>query len=368
MSELKIEVCKILEINPHPNADRLVIAKIKGWDVIIKKDIMNMGDLVAFIPPDSILTKTLQEFLGITNYCAELPKSNPLHELGSRRVKATRLRGVASYGTVMTIKDVEKYFELEFNGDISDRLVEGSDLSAVLNIRKYEPPVRATAGDAEVESPMFHKYIEIENWRNYPNVFKDGDQVVITQKIHGSNCRIGYCLDTKDGQWKIMAGSHKVRRKEGLYWTPLEMYPQLVDMIMDIYSRNSQQPVVVFGEIFGDGIQDITYGLTNGKKDFRIFDISVGGKYMSWPFMNGNCSIYKIPTVPLLYIGPYSEDVVKQNTDGEAFAFTTNAKFKGREGCVIKSYLEEEDPYFGRKILKSVSVDYLDRANAQDNE
>lgn len=368
MSTMIVEVCKILEINPHPNADKLEIARIKGWDVIIKKEIFKVGDLVAFIPPDSIITKPLQEFLGITNYCAELPKNNPLNPLGHRRVKATRLRGVASYGTVMTMKDVEGYFELYYNGDISDKLVEGSDLSAILNISKYEPPIRATCGDAEPDSPMFHKYTEIENWRNYPNIFQDGDQVVITEKIHGSNCRIGYCLDTNDGEWKMMAGSHKVRRKDGLYWEPLKKYPQLADMIMDIYDKNDRKPVVVFGEIYGDGVQDMSYGLTNGVKDFRIFDISVGGEYLSWPFMNGYCKSFNIPTVPTLYIGPYSEEVVREHTDGQAFDIKPDAKFKGREGCVIKGYIEKSDTYFGRYILKSVSADYLDRKGGVDLE
>lgn len=362
MSTLKIEVRPILEINPHPNADLLEVAKIGGWDVIIKKETFKVGDLILFIPPDSILPKNLHEYLGITNYCAELPKSSQDAIEGKRRVKAARLRGVASYGTIMKEEDVYHFVTYYFT------FKEGCDFAEALGITKYEPPIRATAGDAERDSPMFHKYTEIENWRNYPDLFKDGDQVVISQKIHGSNLRIGYCLDTVDGQWKIMAGSHKVRRKAGLYWEPLTMYPQLESMIMDIYDRHNNQPVVVFGELYGSGIQDIQYGLENGQKDFRVFDISVGGTYLDWPFMNNWCKQYEIPTVPILYVGPYSKETVLENTDGEAFAFSENAKFKGREGCVIKSYVEKTDPYLERFILKSISSDYLSRKGGIDLE
>ena len=340
MSELIVEVVPVLEVKNHPNADRLDLIRVKGWEVIVKRDQFTVGNLVVFIPPDAIITKPLQEFLNITNYCAELPKSNPLNALGHRRVKAARLRGIPSYGVIMTLDDVVKYFGLYNNGDISDRLVEGSDLSALLNITKYEPPIRSTAGDVERDSPQFHTYTDIENWRNHPEWFSEEDQVVITQKIHGTNCRLGYCLDTQDGEWKYMAGSHKTRRKDGLYWEPYFMYPQLRTMIEDLYYKYDKVPIIVFGEIFGSSIQDITYGMTNGQKDFMVFDISVGGTYVSWPFMIGMCKNHEIPTVPILWVGPYSVDKVKELTDGPAFKCAEDAKFKGREGVVIKPYIE----------------------------
>jgi RNA ligase (TIGR02306 family) len=366
MSNLKIQVQRILEITEHPNADKLSIAKISGWTTIVRRDQFKVDDLVVFIPPDSILCSTLHEFLNITNYCAELPKSNPLNPLGHRRVRAARLRGVPSYGTTITLEDATKYFNTYYNGDISDRLVEGSDLSTVLNITKYEPPIRSTAGDQERDSPQFHKYWDIENWRNYPDMFTD-EQVVITEKIHGSNCRVGYCLDTIDGEWKFMAGSHKTRRKDGLYWEPTNLYLKLRDMIKTIHDDYDHKPVVVFGEIFGCGIQDMQYGLSN-KKDFRVFDISIGGEYLDWPFMIGRCKRWDIPTVPVLYVGPYSAKIVEELTNGPAFQVGDTAKFKGREGIVIKSIPEKVDPYRGRYILKSVSDLYLARKDAEDNE
>jgi len=367
MSELKVEICKISEVKNHPNADRLDVIRIKGWDTITKRDQFKVDDSVIFIPPDAILCSTLHEFLKITNYCAELPKSHPLNPLGHRRVKAARLRGIPSYGVVLSLEDADRYFSQYYNSVIELIPENNKSIQDALNITKYEPPIRSTAGDVERDSPQFHKYTEIENWRNNPDWFKDGDQVVISEKIHGSNCRLGYCLDTQDGEWKYMAGSHKTRRKDGLYWEPYFIYPKLQVMIEELYYKNDKKPIIVFGEIFGDGVQDLHYGLNN-KKDFRVFDISIGGEYISWPFMNGICKMYDIPTVPILWVGPYSVETVKEMTDGPAFQVGDNQKFKGREGCVIKSYIEKVDPYNGRFILKSVSADYLDRKGAIDNE
>lgn len=55
MSSLIVEVCEIKEVIPHPNADRLDIATVKGWNCIVQKDSYRVGNWCVFFPPDSIL-------------------------------------------------------------------------------------------------------------------------------------------------------------------------------------------------------------------------------------------------------------------------------------------------------------------------
>lgn len=43
-----------IEIESHPNADRLALAVIGGYRSIIVKDSMKPGDLAAYIPEGSI--------------------------------------------------------------------------------------------------------------------------------------------------------------------------------------------------------------------------------------------------------------------------------------------------------------------------
>ena len=45
MSTLVIKIQKITEINEHPNADRLEIATIGGWQSVVKKDSFRDRDL-----------------------------------------------------------------------------------------------------------------------------------------------------------------------------------------------------------------------------------------------------------------------------------------------------------------------------------
>ena len=49
MSTLKCEVCKIENILPHGNADRLEIALVKGWQCITLKEKYKTGDEIVYI-------------------------------------------------------------------------------------------------------------------------------------------------------------------------------------------------------------------------------------------------------------------------------------------------------------------------------
>ena len=78
----------------------------------------------------------------------------------------------------------------------------GTDVREHYGIGKYRPPVKFHAGDSEAAHPLFHRYTDIENLRNFPEVFADGEEVVVTEKIHGTNSRIGYV------EGSLLAGSH----------------------------------------------------------------------------------------------------------------------------------------------------------------
>ena len=45
----------IKELFPHPNADRLELAKILGWQAIVEKGKHQPGDRVVFVVIDTIL-------------------------------------------------------------------------------------------------------------------------------------------------------------------------------------------------------------------------------------------------------------------------------------------------------------------------
>jgi len=244
----------------------------------------------------------------------------------------------------------------------------GTDITNKYCGKKYEPPVRLDAGDAERESFNFPRYTNIENIQRYPYLIEEGTEVVITEKIHGTNVRMGFILDdTPEGQvWKYAAGSHGVRRKadSGLYWKLMDH--NVMTALVCLHDKYGKVNVVIYGEIFGNKIQDLDYGCST--PELRMFDISIDGKYMDYEDMLSVSWAWGIPTVPELYRGPFSIETVEEHTYGKSTFQGIKSKFKGREGCVIKPVIETADYLRNRVILKSVSADYRNRKGARDEE
>ncbi len=334
MSTLIVEVCKINDISKHGNADAMEIASVKGWDCCVKKGQFKIGDLCVYFPPDSILPVELSDKLGVTKY------------LSNGRVRVANLRGFKSYGLIMPLEE-----------DIP----LGTDVTEKYGITKYEPPVEATQGDADREFQLFHKYYDMENIRNFPDLLIESDEVYITEKIHGQNARIGYVFTPDGMRW--CAGSHSVNRKEftpegkrSRYW---ELITDNIRSLVEYIGGNHS--VVIFGELFGSGIQDMTYGYQNGKTSFRVFDMTINGQYVSYNVKEQLLINHGISTVPLLYKGPFKMDVVKELTDGKSYVDNTTI----REGVVINTIVEQQRStptrHFSRCMLKSISFDYLNR-------
>jgi RNA ligase (TIGR02306 family) len=350
MSSLIVEVCEIAKILPHPNGDNLEIAIVKGWQCIIKKGSFRAGDRCIYFPLDSILPRTLSDRLGVTKYLKALRHDYPDGATLGGRVGAARLRGVVSYGLLMACED--------------PGWSVGTDVAAHHGVRKWEPPPILGSEERAPDHPLFHRYTDIENWKNFPTAFRDGEEVVLTEKLHGCNSRVGRVPAVEGPQW--MAGSHGQRRKPpaegelpGLYWTPL------TDSVKALLSapRFAGRAVILFGEIYGQGVQDLHYGLKYGSKDYRAFDLAVDGVYLDHDEFQGICAEFGVATVPLLYRGPYTAEVVQQHTSG----LTALGVPQIREGVVFRPVKERfSEELSGRLILKSISDDYVLRKDGTE--
>ena len=394
VSELKVSVKKIVDVKHHPNADRLDCAKVDGWEVIVPRNNFANDDLVVFIPPDAILNQNLHEFLGVTKYCADLPKIDRERPT-SKRVKATRLRGERSYGVIVSLATLYDYLNKhrsEIFSQITDEcgpwgyptlnqfiksIKEEQDFTEHLDITKFEPIEKCQDGDREKQNPFFHKYTSIEKWQNYTNILEEDEQVVVLSKIHGQNIRVGYLDTPQYSGW--VAGSHRIQRKEkdahdrdSKFWLPLKDN-NLKKLITAIKEGPDNDNIIVFAELYGDGIQDMTYDCQPGEIKYRVFDISVNREYKNWQYVQNMCCLFDVPLVPIIYLGPYSSSLINAYTDGPCLVCHPDkirSKFKGREGIVIKPTTERKSkdlPEDGRVILKSVSVDYLNRKGGTDN-
>jgi len=340
MSSIKVEVTRITEVRAHPNADALELATVGGWQMCVKKGAYRDGDPVVYFEQGTVLPRAMAEYLGVANYLAEKTDINSERVLVVHRI---RLRGEPSFGLVITPKP---------------GMEVGQEVSAVYGAEKFYPPVRLRVEDAEPDHPQFPAYTDIENLRSYPRVLAEGEEVVATEKIHGTNCRVGFVREA--GVCELMAGSRALRRKRPehdsllpshTYWFPHSL-PGVAHLFAALQAAGHCQ-AVLYGEVYGQGIQAFNYGLRTA--GFRAFDLQIDGSYVDYATFIALCEEHGIDQVPLVYRGPYALATIRSLSEGPSLVGGTH----GREGVVVKPAVERTDPAIGRVILKYVSDTYL---------
>jgi RNA ligase (TIGR02306 family) len=352
-SSLIVNVCEVKKVYPHKNADRLELAEIKGWQTVIGKGQYKVGDIVIFIPPDTLVPEELADELGIRNYLGGKDKT---------RVKTVRLRGEMSFGLTIDIPE-GKDWEVGYN------------CADDLGITKYFPPLRATCGDSAPEDAFFTKYTDIENIRNFPDVIKEGERVIATEKIDGTNCRTGISFSiledgTETYEWK--AGSHKLKRKrpeDGVLKDHIYWYPYTLDSVRNMIETIHNAPefkakeITLYGEVYGKtrgGHKSLHYGRV-GSLNFVAFDMKWDGVYVSWDIFETLCLEYGVPTVPIVAEFDFSLEQAKALSTGHSLLAEDNGMEEPhmREGIVIKPINERRDPTVGRVVVKFINDDYI---------
>ncbi len=327
-SSLIVPVATISQVAPHPNADSLDIAQVLGWQVVIKRGSFTEGDKVVYFAPDTVLPRELSDSWGVTQY------------LSKQRIQSTRLRGEPSFGLVMPCDNPEWNV--------------GQNVADFYGATKYEPPTREQQRgqgkyianpDATPRNPLFPEYTHIENLRHFPDIFADGELVVVSEKLHGTNSRIGMV----NGEW--LAGSHRIQRGQGdaLYWSPRKHAEKLVEAL----GKHHKQ-VILYGEILGSDVQSLDYGF-KGHEGYRAFDLMIDGRYVDYFTFEMYCWHYEVPLVPVLFYGRFGFEDIRYFSKGP----TMLASGHLREGVVVKPWIERSDPRVGRVILKYVSDDFL---------
>lgn len=372
MSNFSVPVTKILSIDPIPGADAIELATVFGFQSVVKKGQFGVGDLVVYIPEAAIVPDWLLKQLGLEGKLAGSNKN---------RVKAIKLRGCVSQGILYPVERTGS--DLMVVGDNSEgcdnhaMVNEGTDVAEFLGIKKYEPPIPTSLG-GEVTNIFGHtvKY-DIENIQRYPDVLEIGEEIIITEKLHGTFCCLAYDptlnhaeligVETGGSIFAYSKGlgaqglvfKNNEKNKNNVYHKTLVKYQEnLIDLHQHM-GLDYTTPLFVMGEVFGQGVQDLTYGIVT--PEFRVFDLYVGkpgsGGFVNWLQIQNNVRDAGFQTVPELFIGKLESDVIQTLRDGKDTISGTHI----REGVVIKPAVERNHLTLGRVILKSVSPDYLTR-------
>ena len=363
MSEFRVPVTKITDFLAIPNADKIELAKVFDFNVVVRKGQYKVGDTVIYAPIDSILPNELE-------YKIFGPDSKV--KLNKGRIRQIRLRGAVSQGMLIDPSDTSL-----------KNLTEGDDVSEKLGIIKYEPEAPSYQSNLPrvrkernkfYENPYFHQYGGLVNIKFYPEMFPEGSDVVYQEKLHGSNFRCGFLPQTPKGIWqKILKyfnkfpeqqfcfGSNTVQRqhsskKNTSTYYGEDIYAQMVKKynLENILPANT----ILYGEVYGPGIQkNYDYGLT--ELEIVVFDIKVladdkkSNQWLNVDQVKEFCKQRGLPIVPELYRGPHSKELLQQHSKGASKIGTQPI----REGVVIRDP-KETTCYAGKKMFKLLNEDY----------
>lgn len=358
----KVPLTKVLAVTDHPNADRLSLVTVYGFQVIMGKGLLKVGDSVIYIPIDSILPAEVEAKIFGQDSKIRLEKS---------RVRQIKIRGLASQGLLATPQ------QLDLN---SKALKQEQDLSELLGITKYEPPVKTVqlkSGDTKIkkrsEHPDFKTYNGLTNIKWIPTIF-EGKEIVVQEKLHGTNARCGllpYRADTLlkkikkflglTPDFEFVYGSNQVDITSSTSYKGFYNDDIYGKVFQKINARLKLEPnEIIFGEIIGPGIQKgYDYGLN--EHTFVLFDVMKDGKYLDPDAVADYAAERGFKMVPVLFKGLYSPAVALLTSGPSVFCPLEPV----REGIVLKLRYGY-DNMGSKTAAKWINEDYLANKNNTD--
>ncbi|MFJ3643171.1 RNA ligase (ATP) [Streptomyces sp. NPDC090108] len=355
MSTLRV-TAEVLTVHDHPNADALELAQVGLYRAVVAKGVYRTGDTAVYIPEQSVLPGALIEELGLTGRLAGGD---------GNRVRAVRLRGELSQGLVCRPDALAGV-------DLARAAAEGTDFAELLGITKWVPPVPPTMSGEVERAPELLPWTDIENIQRYPDIFVPGEPVVLTEKLHGSACLLTY---TADGDRVRVSskgfGARSLALREdprNLYWRAVRAHG-VAEAAARLCERLGARRVGIFGEVYGAGVQDLTYG-ADGRRatlGYAAFDVAAElDGTVRW-LDAAELLAGELPLAPVLFSGPY--DIARVTECASGRETVSGRELHLREGVVIRPAVERYSAVTGgRAIAKAVSPAYLTRKGGTEYE
>ncbi|CAF0892064.1 unnamed protein product [Didymodactylos carnosus] len=229
---------RITQVSTHPDADRLDLVHVLGYQCITPKDKYNINDLVVYIQPDSVLPldeEWSQEYLKYARI----------------RVKAIKIRGEWSEGIILSLDLIRAVVQNNGCGvQVTEK--EGEDLAELLHIHHYEPVIPQGL-NAIGHLPFGIPETNEERWENLINDLPFNQLVDVTLKIDGQSCTIYYNYRTK--QFGVCGRNFEYDLTKTNNFTQIVKKQNLADRLR-VYCEKKQISLALRGELFGSGIQN----------------------------------------------------------------------------------------------------------------
>jgi len=292
----------ISEIKPHPNADKLDLAKVLGYTCIVEKGKYKAGDAIVLIQPDTVLP--------------DKPWAEMFKKRGNR-TKALKLRGIWSFGIVMSPYDVlDTFFFADQFGNFKDNI--GKEVSDLIGVTKYEVPMPQTL---DAKCPLMYglNKTDEERYQNLTDVLPFGETIDVTLKVDGQSGTF-YCRkDPETNEWQtgVCSRSLELKKECSNNYTRAEAKYNILEKLQ-AYCKANNISLALRGEVHGSGIQH--HGVNPHSKlplsfaAYSIFNLDTleyenkGSKH----YYRNVCSIIGVPEVDLLETATLTPELIKE--------------------------------------------------------
>lgn len=311
-------VRRIDELNPIEGADKIEVATVGGWKVVCQKGLYNVGDLAVYCEIDSFIPTAIAPFLTKEGH---YPKT--YEGVEGERLRTVKLRGQISQGLLLPF-DVLRNAVVPLGAD--------DDVSELLGIVKYEPPVSAQlAGVAKGNFPSQIPKTDQERCQNLKREIAAavGNSFEVTEKLDGSSMTV-YLLD---GEFGVCSRNLNLKESEGnTFWR----VARELDLENKMHAMGDN--LAIQGELIGEGIQKNPYNIKG--QEFHVYDIyDVNkGDYLGPNQVQGFCYLASLKHVPVIDAACIlsETDTVDRLLELAEGKSILNSKTE-REGLVFKS-------------------------------
>lgn len=246
----------VRELVPIEGADKIELAKVDGWQCVVKKGQFQVGETALYFEIDSMILATDQRF-------AFLSRGKMVERY---RIKSMKLRGALSQGLLIPISDLTNEERL--------RIYDGETPTEVLSVTKYEPVIPMGGKQKGTFPTHLVPKTDQERIQNMVSALegRNSHEFEITEKLDGTSCTffariveglaLGSQLQTGvcSRNWEMQILDENIYAKQ---FNKLGIHDKLRQL--------GGRQLAIQGEIIGPSIQSNKYKLE--EQTFFVFDI-----------------------------------------------------------------------------------------------
>jgi RNA ligase (TIGR02306 family) len=313
---------EITDIRPIEGADMIELASVGGWNVVVAKNVGHkIGDKVVYCEIDSFLPiKEEFEFLRKSSY-------KKMGDQEGFRLKTIKLRGQVSQGLILPIS-VVPIVQFATGHD----LPEGLDVTEMLGIVKYEPPIPAElSGKVKGGFPSFLHKTDEERVQNLVKEYGEYKltsvhQFYMTEKLDGSSAT----FYMNKGEFGVCSRNLELLETEGNTFWKVARELDLENKLKD------KGNICLQGELIGEGIQGNPYKIKGQTVHFfNAFDIDKQARLGINEFLVllDDMELSSVPILDVAMLLPETVTGMLELAEGKS-RLNNNAE---REGVVVRS-------------------------------